>query len=52
MLYEVITVYNMSDIYRKQLSGDKSVYDILVVDKVAYLSCGFGIVALNLEKRA
>lgn len=44
-------VYNMSDIKRKQISGDKSIYHILVVDKVAYLSCGFGIVALNLEKR-
>ncbi|PTN09083.1 two-component regulator propeller domain-containing protein [Mangrovibacterium marinum] len=44
-------VYNMSDIKRKQISGDKSIYNILVVDQVAYLSCGFGIVAVNLEKR-
>jgi ligand-binding sensor domain-containing protein len=44
-------VYNMADIKRKQISGDKSIYHILVVDKVAYLSCGFGIVAINLEKR-
>lgn len=44
-------VYNMSDIKRKQISGDKSIYHILVVDHVAYLSCGFGIVALNLDKR-
>ena len=44
-------VYNMSDIKRKQISGDKAIYNILVVGKVAYLSCGFGIVAVNLEKR-
>lgn len=44
-------VYNMADIKRKQMSGDKTIYSILVVGKTAYLSCGFGIVALNLEKR-
>ncbi|WP_163710680.1 type IX secretion system anionic LPS delivery protein PorZ [Mangrovibacterium lignilyticum] len=44
-------VYNMSDIKRKQISGDKTINNILVVGQVAYLSCGFGIVAVNLEKR-
>jgi len=44
-------VYNMSDIKRKQISGDKNIYNIMVVGQVAYLSCGFGIVAVNLEKR-
>lgn len=44
-------VYNMSDIKRKNLSGDKTIYHILVEGETAYLSCGFGIVALNLKKR-
>lgn len=44
-------VYNMSDIERKQITGDKSIYNILVIGKTAYLSCGFGIVAVNLEKK-
>ncbi len=44
-------VYNMSDILRSNIVGDKSVYNILLVDEIAYLSCGFGIVAINLERR-
>ncbi|WP_372774831.1 two-component regulator propeller domain-containing protein [Mangrovibacterium sp.] len=44
-------VVNMSDIERKQILGDKTIYNILVVGQTAYLSCGFGIVALNLERR-
>jgi hypothetical protein len=44
-------VFNLSDIKRKQMQGDKKVYNSLVVGQTAYLSCGFGIVAVNLEKR-
>ncbi len=44
-------VFNLSDIKRKQISGDKKIYNILFIDKTAYLSCGFGIVALNLDKK-
>ena len=44
-------IFNLSDIKRKQIQGDKKIYNILVVGKTAYLSCGFGIVAVNLEKR-
>ena len=44
-------VFNLSDIKRKQIQGDKKIYRILIVGKTAYLSCGFGIVAVNLEKR-
>ena len=43
-------ILNLSDIKRKQIQGDKKIYNILVVDQTAYLSCGFGIVAVNLEK--
>jgi len=44
-------IFNLSDIKRKQLSADKTIYNVLFVDKLAYLACGFGIVVVNLEKR-
>ncbi|RIH65597.1 T9SS C-terminal target domain-containing protein [Mariniphaga sediminis] len=43
-------VTNLSDIKRKQLSG-KNINNISLIDNEAYLSCSFGIVVLNLEKR-
>ncbi|MGQ8337396.1 type IX secretion system anionic LPS delivery protein PorZ [Sunxiuqinia sp. A32] len=44
-------IFNISAIKRKQIPGDKKIYNILFVDQTAYLSCGFGIVAINLEKK-
>ncbi len=44
-------VFNLSDIKRKQISGDKKVYNVFFAGQTAYLSCGFGIVALNLGKK-
>jgi hypothetical protein len=44
-------VFNIPDIERKHITGDKSIYNILISDNEAYLSCGFGIVVLNLEKK-
>ena len=44
-------IFNLSDIKRKQLTGDKSINNITFIGKEAYLSCGFGIVVLNLEKK-
>lgn len=43
-------VLNLSDIKRKQITGDKNIYNISFSGDEAYLSCGFGIVVLNLEK--
>ena len=43
-------VMNIPDIMKKQITGDKSIYDIYYIDKNAYLSTGFGIVVVNLEK--
>jgi ligand-binding sensor domain-containing protein len=43
-------VINFSDIKRASVIGSKSINHILFVDELAYLSCGFGIVVLNLEK--
>ena len=43
------TVFNLPDIKRKQILGDKNIYHIYFRDKLAYLSCGFGIVVLDTE---
>jgi len=45
------TIYNLSDIKRKQLSADKTINNIMFSGKLAYLSCGFGIVVINLERK-
>ena len=43
-------VNNISDIKRKSILGDKSLNSIAVYDGFAYIACGFGIVALDLQK--
>ena len=43
-------VMNIPDIMKKQITGDKSIYDIFYIGNTAYLSTGFGIVVVNLEK--
>ena len=44
-------VINIPDIKRKQITGDKNINNISFIDNEAYISCGFGIVVLNLQKR-
>ncbi len=44
------SVLNLPDIMKKQITGDKTIYDIYFLGTKAYLSTGFGIVVLNLEK--
>jgi len=44
-------VFNLSDIKREMINGSKSINNILIINEYAYLSCGFGIVVLNIEKR-
>lgn len=43
-------IMNLPDIMKKQIPGDKSIYDIYYLGQNAYLSTGFGIILLNLEK--
>lgn len=45
------TIYNLSDIKRKQLSANKTINNIMFSGKLAYLSCGFGIVVINLDRK-
>ncbi len=44
------TVYNLSEIKRKLISTDKTIYNITFNGDIAYLSCGFGIVLIDTEK--
>ncbi len=43
-------IMNIPDLMKKQIPGDKSIYDIYYSGHYAYLSTGFGIVVLNLDK--
>jgi ligand-binding sensor domain-containing protein len=44
-------IYNLSDIKRKNLTGDKNIYAVTFRNNFAYLSCGFGIVVVDLARR-
>lgn len=46
------TVTNLSDIKRNQkILGDKSINSITFINNLAYLSCGFGVVVLDIERQ-
>ena len=45
------TIYNVPDLYQKQISVNKTVYQITMDKEYAYLSTGFGIVVINLKKK-
>jgi len=45
------TIINVPDIKIKPILGTKKINKILFIDKKAYLSCGFGIVVLDLVKK-
>jgi ligand-binding sensor domain-containing protein len=44
------TVYNIPDIKRKYIPGNKTIYKIVTNGKYAYLACSFGIVVVDLIK--
>ncbi len=44
------TIINISDIKRKPILGNKTINDIFFNGKDVYLSCGFGIVVLDISK--
>lgn len=45
------TIFNISDVKRKQIPADKTINNIMFSGKLAYLACGFGIVVINTEKK-
>lgn len=44
------SIINLPDIKNKQIQGDKSIYNIYFKNQFAYLSCGFGVVVVDLLK--
>lgn len=44
-------VINISDIKDKDILGNKTINNITFKDEMAFLSCGFGIVVLDMSKR-
>lgn len=42
-------IINISDIKRRQILGNKTINNITINDSLAYLSCGFGIVVLDIK---
>jgi ligand-binding sensor domain-containing protein len=44
------TVINISDIFRKTILGIKEINDINIYGNLAYLSCSFGVVVLDLDR--
>lgn len=44
-------VYNLPEVKDKNWLVDKTVHQIYVEGKTAYLACGFGIVVINLDKK-
>ncbi len=42
-------IINISDIKQKPILGEKTINNILFIDKIAYLSCPFGLVVLDTE---
>jgi hypothetical protein len=44
------TIYNIPDIYRKYIPGNKTINRIRLNGKYAYLACSFGIVLIDLVK--
>jgi len=45
------TLYNIADIKRKLIIGDKQINDAYFMENLAYLSMSFGIVVLDMAKR-
>ena len=43
-------VDNISALYLKSMTGDKTINDIFMYRQYAYLACGFGIVKINMKK--
>ncbi len=44
-------VYNLPDIKRKIIPGRKTINNIFIKENKAYLSCGFGVVVIDLNRR-
>ena len=43
-------VTNVSDIYSKSITGEKSINNVTINGRYAYLACGFGLVKLDMKQ--
>ena len=43
--------YNLSDIKRSEIPGDKNIYHVRFSSRRAYLATGFGVVVVNLDRQ-
>ena len=50
LIYPDGSIRNISDIKDKDILGNKTINNITFKDEFAYLSCGFGIVVLDMER--
>ncbi|MDP2721354.1 MAG: hypothetical protein Q8O72_01240 [Bacteroidales bacterium] len=50
LVYPNGSVVNISDIRDKEILGNKTINNILIKDKYAYLSCGFGVVVVDMNR--
>ena len=50
-LYAPDGIFNLRDLYEKQMSGDKTIYQACIAGSKAYLACGFGVMVLDIERR-
>jgi len=44
-------IFNVSDIKRKIITGSKTINHVIFNDEYAIISCGFGVVVLNLDRK-
>ena len=51
LLYNDNSIVNLSDIKRTNIVGNKSINSIFFRGRLAYLSCGFGIVVVDLDRK-
>ena len=45
------SIYNISDIKRRLISGDKNINNVYFLNSYAYISTAFGIVVLDIQKK-
>ncbi|HCB63528.1 MAG: hypothetical protein A2W93_07445 [Bacteroidetes bacterium GWF2_43_63] len=45
------TVFNLPDIKRKSIPGNKTINNVVISSRFAYLCCGFGIVVIDIPKK-
>ena len=50
-IYQKGRIYNIPDIFNKQISGEKTINSILCHNNIVYLACGFGIVCIDIKQK-